>query len=330
MRTRQAYLIAAGVVLLLGAVIFVRTTGRNQRAQSGSGSAGDARRTVEGKPDFSGIWQANSSANWDLLTHNERPMVAQPGVYPDVPVMAAPVVALGTLGWIPADRGVVEGDEIPYQPWAAARKQENAEHWLDRDPEIGCYFPGVPRAMYMPGKFQIVQGPKKIMMVFEFRNAERTVNLDDIDPPPSDFFMGHSVGHWEGDSLVVDVSHFTPYTWLSRAGDFHSDALHVVERYTPLGPNAIGYEATLEDPKVFTRAWKMSLPLYRRLEPGVQLLPFRCSEMVEETKLGHLRRKPLVTHWEGKTMAIDVTRKVPPEDQLYQILLSGNPPERVQ
>jgi hypothetical protein len=281
-------------------------------------------------PDFSGIWQANTSANWDLLTHNERPIVGQPGVYANVPVLAAPVVALGSMGWVPADRGVVEGDEIPYQPWAAARKKENAEHWLDRDPELGCYFPGVPRAMYVPGKFQIVQGPTKIMMLFEFRNAQRTVHLDEVDAPPTELYMGHSVGRWEGDTLVVNVSHFTPYTWLSRAGDFHSDALHVVERYTPIGLNAIRYEASLEDPKVFTRSWKISLPLYRRLEPDVQIVPFRCAEMVEETKLGHLRKKPLVTHWEGKTMNIDVSRKVPPENALYELMISGNPPEPAQ
>ena len=328
MRRWYGYLMLVGIAAaMMGCT---RPAGQPQSTQSTSGASGQVRRTADGKPDFSGIWQANSSANWDLLTHEERPMVAQSGVYPDVPVLAAPVVALGAVGWIPADRGVVEGDEIPYQPWAAARKKENAEHWLDRDPEIGCYFPGIPRAMYMPGKFQVVQGPKKIMMVFEFRNADRTINLDEVDPPPGDMFMGHSAGRWEGDTLVVNVSHFTPYTWLSRAGDFHSDALHVVERYTPLGPNAIRYEAMLEDPNVFTRAWKISLPLYRRLEPDAQLVAFRCMEMVEETKLGHLRRTPLVTHWEGKTMIIDVRRKVPPADQLYETMISGNPPEPAQ
>src|SRR5262249_30178407 len=115
------------------------------------------KRTAEGKPDFSGIWQANTTAYWDIQTHEARPMVAQAGVYPDVPVLAAPVVALGTVGWVPPGLGVVEGDEIPYQAWAADRKRENAANWLDRDPELKCYMPGVPRAMYLPYPFQILQ-----------------------------------------------------------------------------------------------------------------------------------------------------------------------------
>ena len=282
---------------------------------------------IAGKPDLSGIWQANNTANWDLQTHPARPMVGQPGLLANSTVLAAPVLALGSIGWFPGGLGVVEGEEIPYLPWAAARKKENSENWLDRDPEIKCYLPGVPRAMYLPYKFQIVQGPKKIMMVFEFRNADRTIHLDPVDPYPGDAFMGHSVGHWEGDTLVVDVTTFTPYTWLSRAGDFHSDSLHVVERYTPIGPNAIRYEAAIEDPKVFTKSWKISLPLYRRLEQNAQIFEFRCMEMVEETMLGHLRRTPLVTHWEGRTMSIDIKRKLLPRDQLYEKFLSGNPPE---
>jgi hypothetical protein len=283
-------------------------------------------RRTDGKPDLSGIWQANNGAHWDLLTHTARPMVAQPGVYKDVPVLAAPVVALGAVGWVPPDFGVVAGDEIPYQPWAARRKQENFEHWLDRDPEIRCYLPGVPRAMYMPYKFQIIQGTSKILMVFEFAGAQRTVHLDEVDPYPADAYMGHSVAKWEGDTLVVDVSHFTAQTWFDRAGNFHSDALHVVERYTPIGRDAFNYEATIEDPKVFTRPWKISMPIYRRLEPNARLMEFRCQEMAEETALGHLRKQQLVRRWEGTTMRIDVTRKVPRGDAVYERHVDGNPP----
>jgi hypothetical protein len=289
--------------------------------------AAQPKRTAEGKPDFSGIWQTTSTANWDLLTHDARPMVAQPGVYPDVPVLAAPVVALGTVGWVPPGLGVVEGNEIPYQEWAAKRKRENAENWLDRDPELKCYMPGVPRAMYLPYPFQIFQGSNKIMMIFEFADAQRTISLDKVDPYPGDAYMGYSVGRWDGDTLVVDVTSFTPFTWFDRAGDFHSDALHVTERYTPLGPNAIRYEATIEDTKVFTRPWKISLPLYRRLEPDAQILDFRCIEQVEETLYGHLRKQQLVKHWEGRTMAVDITRKVPPGEDVYIRQWSGNPPE---
>ncbi len=295
------------------------------RLASGQAAA-DMPRRADGKPDFSGIWQANNTANWDLQSHLARPMVAQPGVFPDTPVLAAPVVALGAIGWIPGGPGVVEGDEIPYQPWAAERKRENMEHWLDRDPEIGCFLPGVPRAMYMPYPFQILHGTTKVMMVFEFANANRVVHMDEVDPYPGEAYMGHSVGRWEGDTLVVDVTSFTPYTWLDRAGNFHSDALHVVERYTPIHRDAMRYEVTIEDPKVFTRPWRMSMPLYRRLEDDRQLAEFRCVEMVEETIYGHLRKEPLVEHWEGLTMRLDVARTVPPSEQLYERQVSGNPP----
>ena len=179
---------------------------------------------------MNGIWEATTTANWDLLTHTTRPMVSQPGVYPDVPVLAAPVLALGAAGGVPPGPGVVEGDMIPYKPEAAAQKKENAEHWLDRDPELRCYMPGVPRAMYMPYPFEITQGTNKIAMAFEFNAASRTIHLDPVDPPPADTWMGFSVGHWEGNTLVVNTDHFNDRTWFSRSGDYHSDALHLVER----------------------------------------------------------------------------------------------------
>jgi len=215
---------------------------------------------IAGKPDFSGIWQANNTANWDLQTHVARPMVGQPGITANSVVLGAPVLALGALGWVPAGIGVVEGEEIPYQPWAAARKKENQEHWLDRDPEIKCFQPGIPRAMYMPHPFQIIQSQSKVMMVFEFANAERTIHLNKMEPYPNNAYMGYSVGRWEGDTLITDVTDFTDATWLDRAGDFHSDSLHVVERFTPAGRDVIRYEATITDPQVFTRSWKISMP----------------------------------------------------------------------
>ena len=137
---------------------------------------------------------------------------------------------------------------------------------MDRDPEIKCFQPGVPRAMYMPHPFQIIQSATKVMMVFEFANAQRTIHLNKMEDYPNVAYMGYSVGRWEGDTLVVDVNNFTDATWFDRAGNFHSDALHVVERYTPMGKDAIRYEATIDDPQVYTRPWKISMPLYRRLE----------------------------------------------------------------
>ena len=282
-------------------------------------AASRIKRQANGKPDFSGFWQANNTANWDLLTHDALPArVMQTGVHALSPVPAAPVLALGAVGGVPPGLGVVEGDVIPYTPAALQKKKDNYDHWLDRDPEIKCFLPGVPRAMYMPYPFQILQGTNKVMMVFEYANAQRTIHLDQVEPYPNDSWMGHSVGRWDGDTLVVDVTSQIDKTWFDRAGDFHSDALHVVERYTPMTADAIRYEATIEDPKVFTRPWKISMPIYRRLEPNMQLMDYRCIEMVEELLYGNLRKQPLVRTWEGQTMTVSVERKIPPPDILYE------------
>ena len=282
-----------------------------------------APRTVGGRPNLTGIWQTNNEAHWDLQAHGARPgAVTQPGVYPYAyaQVPAAPVLALGAAGIVPGSLGVVEGDgQIPYTPEAAARQQENAAHWIDRDPELKCYLPGIPRAMYMPHPFQIVHSTNKIEMIYMFSSAARTIHLDTVEGPPDDTWMGHSVGRWEGETLVVDVTNFNGKTWLDRAGNFHSDALHVVERFTPITPDAVRYEVTLEDPNVFTRPWTIAMPLYRRLEPNIQLLHYPCVEFTEEFLYGMLRKQPLVKRWEGETLIVDITRKVPPGDRLYEL-----------
>jgi hypothetical protein len=305
----------AGLILLAASTAVLLA--QAQRAPAGR---------IAGKPDFSGIWQANNTANWDLLTHAARPMVAHPGFLPNTVTLGAPVLGLGAIGWVPGGMGIVEGDTLPYLPWAAARQKENQENWLDRDPEIKCFQPGVPRAMYMPYPFQIIQSATKIMMVFEFANTHRTIHLDKMEPYPNVSFMGYSVGRWEGDTLVVNVSDFTDATWFDRSGNFHSDALKVVERYTAAGPDVIRYEATIEDPQVFSRPWKISMPLYRRLEPNAQLMDFRCVEMVEETMYGHLRKEQLVKQWSGKTMTVNIERKIPPGEEVHERYISGNPP----
>jgi hypothetical protein len=279
-------------------------------------------RTAEGKPNFSGVWQANNEAYWDLQAHEARAgAVTQPGVYPSYEfarVPAAPVLALGAAAGVPGSLGVVEGDgQIPYKPEAAATKQENAENWIDRDPELKCYLPGIPRAMYMPYPFQIVQSTNKIQMAYTFANAARTIHLDQVEGPPDDTYMGHSVGRWEGDTLVVDVTGFNGKNWFDRAGNFHSASLRLVERFTPISPDAIRYEATIEDPEVFTRSWRIAMPLYRRLEPNVQLIEYPCIEFAEEFLYGHVRKQPLVRRWEGETMTVEITRKVPPGDRFY-------------
>jgi hypothetical protein len=258
-----------------------------------------APRTVGGRPDLSGIWQALNTANYDLQTHPARPALAlmpapprpgPPGLSRSTPVElpSEAVRALGAVGGVPAGEGVVEGDEIPYQPWAAARKKENFEHWLERDPEIRCFMPGVPRATYLPYPFQILQSTDKILIAYEFAGTTRTIHMSDVQNNPAPTWMGLSRGRWDGDTLVVDVTDFNDQTWFDRAGNFHSDALHVIERYTPVSPHHLMYEATIEDPKVFTRPWRIRMPLYRRFESDKKMLEYKCTEFVEQLLYGHL------------------------------------------
>ena len=245
-----------------------------------------------GHPDLNGIWQVLSEANYDLEGHNARPAMAlQPGPYGPVP--AAPVLALGAVGSVPPSTGVVEGGEIPYKPEARKKKEENQQNWLTRDPEIKCYLPGVPRATYIPQPFQILQSASQIFIAYQYDGAVRNIYLKDPGPAPVDSWMGQSVGHWDADTLVVDVTGFNDQTWFDRAGNYHTDALHVVERYRRSSPDIISYEATIEDPSVFTRPWKISMPLYRRQEKNVQILDFKCVEFVEELIYGQWRKHPL-------------------------------------
>ena len=251
-----------------------------------------APRTPDGKPDLNGIWQALNEANYDIELHMARPALAtRPGPYGPVP--AAQVLALGAVGAVPPGPGVVEGGELPYKPQALAQRNQNRENWLAADPEIKCYLPGVPRATYMPYPFQIFQSNQAIFIAYEYTGAVRNIYLKDPGRPPVDSWMGQSAGHWEGETLVVDVTGFNDQTWFDRSGNFHSDALHVVERYTRTGADVIQYEATIDDPKVFTRPWKMSMPLYRRQEKNAQLMDFKCAEFVEELIYGKFRKTPL-------------------------------------
>jgi hypothetical protein len=209
-------------------------------------------RTADGKPDLSGVWQAVNTAAWDIQAHS-----AQPGV--------------------PAGLGVVEGNEIPYNAAGAAKKRDNYANRATLDPETKCWLPGVPRATYMGFPFQIVHTPTQITILYEYAHAVRNVYMNSPHPKgPIEWWMGDSRGRWEGDTLVVDVVHFNDQTWFDRAGNHHSDALHVVERYSFIDKDHLNYEATIEDPKVFSRPWTMRMVLYRRVEPNFQLLEYEC------------------------------------------------------
>jgi hypothetical protein len=236
-----------------------------------------APRTADGKPNLNGIWQAMNTANWDIEPHSAAP---------------SPVRDLGATGAIPGGIGIVEGGSIPYLPEALKKKQENQANRLKLDPEVKCYLPGVPRAVYMPYPFQIIQSTKHVMMLHEYAGAVRTIYMAEQMEAPADSWMGWSNGKWDGESLVVDTKGFNDLSWFDRAGNFHSDALHVIERFTPRSADTLNYEATIEDPKTFSRPWKISLPLYRRVEPNAQIMEFRCVEFVEDLMYGHLRKQP--------------------------------------
>ena len=210
-------------------------------------------------PNVQGVWQVLNAAAWDIRDHQAR-------------------------RGVPAGQGVVDGNEIPYQQWALKKKQENFENRATADPLANCSMPGVPRITYMPYPFQILQFADRILILYEYVHVTRTIYMDGSGHPEGhiDFWMGDSRGRWEGDTLVVDVIHFNDQTWFDRAGNFHSEALHVVERYTPVGANHMDYEVTIEDPNVFTRPWKMRMPLYRRQETDIQLLEYECYAYAEK------------------------------------------------
>jgi hypothetical protein len=230
-----------------------------------------------GKPNLNGIWQAMTTAYWDLEDHS-----AQPGA----------VVELGAIAAVPAGYGVVEGGAIPYKPEALVKRKENFANRVKLDPEVRCYMPGVPRATYMPYPFQIIQSQNDILFSYAYDSATRMINLAKRRDAEIDTWMGTSNGKWEGDTLVVDVTGFNGRAWLDRAGNFATDTLHVVERYSLLDANTLNYEATIEDPEVFTRPWKIILPLYRHREKNARLLEFKCVEFVEETLYGDISKKP--------------------------------------
>jgi len=235
-----------------------------------------APRTPEGTPDLNGIWQSNNTANWNVEAH-----IAKQG----------PVFALGAAFSVPPGMGVVEGDELPYLPEALAKRDANAASWTTLDPEVKCFMPGIPRATYMPYPFQIVQSADTVLFAYEFASASRIVRMNSQEKSPAPAWMGWNIGRWEGETLVIDVTDHMEETWFDRAGNYHSDALKVTERYTAIDANTLQYEATIEDPKVFSKPWKMSMPLYRRREGNARLMEYKCVEFAEELMYGHLRKK---------------------------------------
>ena len=275
--------------LTILAIIFCGTAVIPASAQSRTAALP---RLANGKPDFNGIWQSIGPANYDVERHLARTsMMIRQGPHGSLP--ALPLLRLGAVGSVPGSMGVVEGGTIPYKQEAEKKRQENRANWIDRDPEVKCYLPGVPRATYMPFPFQIIQNQKQMFFAYEYAGATRDIYFKDPGPAETDSWMGQSVGKWDGDTLVIDVTGQSDQTWFDRSGTHHSNQLHVVERYKLTSPNHIQYEATIEDPEVFTKPWKISLPLYRRMESDARLMDFKCVEFVEELVFGEFRRNPL-------------------------------------
>jgi hypothetical protein len=277
--------VVAAAAIVAWSLASSRTTGQAQLSR--------IPRAADGHPSLNGLWQAVNNAYWDLEDHAAR---------------QGPLIALGAAYSVPEGVGVVEGRTIPYKPEALAKKRENYLKSLNLlqglakqgnvgprfaeadykvvDPEVLCYLPGVPRATYMPYPFQIVQTPTMVLIAYEYDNANRSIYMNSKEEAPADSWMGWSRGRWEGESLVVDVTGQRDDTWFDRAGNFHSDALHVVERYTPRDNDHLNYEATIEDPNIFTRPWKISMPLYRRVDKGAQLGEYLCVEFADELMYG--------------------------------------------
>lgn len=254
-----------------------------------------APRTQDGQPNISGIWQAFNGANWNVEEHGTRASGLESMV--------------GTYLSQPAGLGVVEGGQIPYKADALARRNKNYEMRLTYDPkysdpeddtgdpEAKCYQGGIPRANYIGMAFQILQSPKIVLMAYEFAGTPRMVHLDPEKAKSPMFYgqdtwMGQSLARWEGETLVVDVKNFSHKTWIDRAGNFIGQAALVQERYTRMDATHLRYEATITDPETFTRPWKMSMVLYQRIEPNMQLLEFQCIPFAEEFMYGKLKKKP--------------------------------------
>jgi hypothetical protein len=231
---------------------------------------------IAGHPNFNGVWQAISSAYWNLEDHSAS---------------ATPFWQLGAMFAVPAGQSVVVGGTIPYLPAALKKREENMKGWPKSDPEAKCYMAGIPRSTYMPYPFQIVQGQKDILFVYEYASSNRIVHMDKPSEAPVDSWMGWSNGKWDGNTLVIEVTGNNDQTWFDRAGNHHSDALKVTERYTLQGDNHIQYEATIEDPKTFQKPWQIRMPLYRRMEQNAQLLEYKCVEFSEELLYGDLKKK---------------------------------------
>ena len=257
--------------ILLALCVLVAASAHAQAPRSAATA-----KLANGKPNFSGVWQALTTANWNLLTHGA----------------SAGPPEFGALLATPPGYGVVDGDAIPYLPAAAEQQKKNfANRWKD-DPELKCYMPGVPRANYLPYPLQIFHSDSGMLIAYQFAGTARIVNFGPPQPSAIDSWMGVSNARWDGDTLVIDVSGFNGQAWLDRAGNHASPALHVVERYTLVNADAIDYSATLEDPQTFSRPWTIHFRLYRNPDSKAHLMEFKCVPFTEQLLYGDVYKQP--------------------------------------
>src|SRR5262245_4187992 len=272
-------LIAASVFSIAVLTAVGQTGGRGAQAGGGRGQVqpGPAiPRTADGKPDLSGIWQVLDNS----IDGNVEPHVASYGVRGGQGAIVDPPDGM-----------------IPYLPAALAKRQENYKNRA-KDPVAYCFKPGVPRITYMPYPFQITQTSKMMQITYEFVHNYRSVYLNESDHLPGiDFYNGDSRAKWDGDTLVVDVANLNDDpehpTWFDSTGNYHSDKLHVVERWTRTGPDTMVYRATMDDPKVFSRPWTIEVLLYRHQEKNFRIMEYECQmfkeKLIREGKGNNLR-----------------------------------------
>ncbi len=218
---------------------------------------------VNGKPDFSGVWQAEGGPIPDLMRLLPG---GQNGLGEDIPSK----YFLSVL----AD---FKSDDDALQPSAPRRPNAVFNPRRD-DPGLNCFPSGMPMADLLPAPFKIVQSPRLMMMLYEAGTTFRQIFVDGRQHPadPQPTWMGYSIGRWEGDSLVVDTIGFNDRGWLDAIGHIHSDALHVVERFQRRDFGHMNLEMTLDDPKTFVRPITFTFGV--RLLPDTDLLESYCSE----------------------------------------------------
>jgi hypothetical protein len=221
-------------------------------------------RGADGKPDLTGVWQGSSVRPGKWEDANNGLGVGGTGKDPTAPP------SLGSQQVIT--------EPAPYQPWAAARVLESFNKRGIDDPAALCLPPGIPRLVLVSlFPIEIVQTPKKIVFMYEYMNVFRSIAINAPHPPDlAPTYLGDSVGRWEGDTLVVDAVAFNDKTWLTGTGTFHSEELHVVERYTRVSKDRIDYEARMEDPKVLTRPWTIRTTMM--LREGTRVQEYVCAE----------------------------------------------------